>query len=266
MRVAAINLYPVKATRGVPVRSAEVELSGLRHDRRWAVVDLEGTLLTARRHDTLLAITATPSADGGIVLTAAGREQLVVPPPIGGPWRSVDISRLPEAVDAGDAAAAWFSEHLGKEVRLVWQDDPSGRPMSLKHGGTGTEPLSLADTGPLLLTSSTSLGQLNEWIGGEPIGMRRFRPNVVIEGIEEAFAEDRWRELSIGDVSYRIGERCDRCLVPTIEPDTLQHGKEPTRTLAEHRRWGGKTWFGIRIVPLTTGTLSIGDGVSVTLD
>ncbi len=263
MRVAAINLYPVKATRGVPVETAQVELAGLRHDRRWAIVDLDGTRLSAREHDSLLAVTATPLEDGGIVLSANGQESLGVPAPIEGPLRTTDISGVPEAVDAGDAAAAWFSERLDTLVRLVWQADPDGRPMSLKHGGTGHESLNLADTGPLHLTSSASLAQLNEWIDGVPVGMQRFRPNVVIDGIEEAFAEDHWREIRIGDVSYRISEHCDRCMVPTIDPDTLVHGKEPIRTLAKYRKWAGKTWFGIRIIPLLSGTLSVGDEVSV---
>lgn len=264
MRVAAINLYPVKATRGVSVATAQVEFAGLRHDRRWAIVDLDGSRLSARERDRLLSVTATPADDGGIVLSAGGQQSLAVAPPLGGAPQMTNISRLPEAVDAGDAAAAWFSKNLDTSVRLVWQADPGGRPISLKHGGKDHEPMNLADAGPLLLTSSTSLAQLNNWIDGDPIGMQRFRPNVVIDGIEEAFAEDRWREFRIGDVSYRFGEQCDRCMVPTIDPDTLIHGKEPIRTLAKYRKWDGKTWFGIRIIPLATGTLSIGDGVCVT--
>ena len=268
MKVEAINLYPVKATRGVPVESAEVELSGLRHDRRWAVVDLDGKRLNATHHDTLLAVTATPTDVDGILLTTSGQAPLVVPPPTGGPLRNVDISRFSEAVDAGDTAAAWFSTHLGMEVRLVWQDDTSKRPMSLEHGGTGTEPLSLADTGPLLLTSTRSLAQLNEWIGRQEdqtgdLVMQRFRPNIVIDGIEEAFSEDGWRRFSIGGVLYRFAEHCDRCVVTTIDPDTLVHGKEPIRTLAQRRKWDGKTWFGIRVVPMAVGRLSIGDAVTV---
>lgn len=263
MKVEAINLYPIKATKGVPVRSAVVELAGLRHDRRWAIVDLEGRRLNATRHDILLAVTAQPSADGGIKLTSAGRQPLTVAVPMGGPRIPVDVSRVPEMTDAGDAAADWFTDVLGVPVRLVWQDDPVARGMSLKHGGTGVEPLSLADTGPLLLTSNASLTQLNDWIGEGDLDMRRFRPNVVIDG-DVPFAEDAWRTIRIGDVDYRLAEACDRCMVTTIDPDTLVHGKEPICTLARHRKWAGKTWFGIRIVPLSTGTLDVGDAVRVT--
>ena len=263
MKVEAITLYPVKATRGVPVESAEVELSGLRHDRRWAVVDLEGRRLNATHHGSLLAVTAAPGDDGSIVLGAAGLDPLPVPVPSGGPRIPVNVSRLPEMIDAGEAAAAWFTSYLGLPTRLVWQDDPAARTIAPGHGGTQDEPLNLADAGPLLLTSAASLTQLNEWIGDEEMAMLRFRPNVVVDG-DVPFAEDDWSRIRLGDVDYRFAERCDRCVVTTIDPDSLHHGKEPIRTLARHRKWDGKTWFGIRIVPLGTGTLAVGDAVHVT--
>lgn len=262
MNIASITIYPVKSTKGIALDSAEVGLEGLRHDRRWAVVDPEGKRLRAERNNRLLTVTASPD-DRGVTLSAEDRTPVAVPFPVGGPPIEVDITRFPLAVDAGDEAAEWFSEHLGRTARLVWQDDPAKRPMSAGHGGLDGEPLTFADTGPLLLTSTTSLQRLNQWIGDEDMVMRRFRPNVVVDGIEEAFAEDRWRSFSLGGVPFRFGECCDRCTITTIDPDSLHHGKEPIRALAQHRKWEGKTWFGIRVVPLATGTISIGDGVSV---
>lgn len=263
--VGAIHVYPVKATAPVTVQSAAVELAGLRHDRRWVVVDVEGHKLGATRHDRLLSVTATPDDSGALTLTAPGEPPLVVPVPSGGPEVAVDVSRLPTMVDAGAAAAGWLSRVLGQPVRLVWQDDPARRPISAEHGGLGGEPLSLADTGPLLLTSAASLAQIDAWIaedhGPHAMAMGRFRPNVVVEGDLEPFVEDTWRSIRIGTVEHRFAEHCDRCVVTTIDPLTRERGKEPIRTLARHRRWDGKTWFGIRIVPLGTGTISVGDAV-----
>jgi uncharacterized protein YcbX len=267
MRVSSLSIYPVKATAPVALETAEVEPFGLRHDRRWAVIDDEGKRLNAGRHDVLMRATATPEADGSLTLTAEGHRTTYVREPRGGPEVAVDISRMPVAIDSGDEAAAFFSGLLGLPARLVWQDDPARRSISAEHGGLGGEPLNLADTGPLLLTSTTSLAQLNAWIAAEHDGdalvMQRFRPNVVIDGCETAFAEDDWRDIRIGDVPFRFAECCDRCATTTIDPVTLAHGKEPIRTLARHRKWAGKTWFGIRIIPLATGKVSVGDEVTV---
>lgn len=164
------------------------------------------------------------------------------------------------------------------------------RRMSGAHGGRDGDTLSLADAGPLLLTSRASLARLEEWMvaeadepdpegidpddisgpgmgsvgageGGSGLDMIRFRPNVVIDG-EEPFAEDDWPVVRIGDVEFRTAETCDRCVMATIDPETLAKGKEPIRTLARHRRWDGKTWFGTRLVPLGGGELHVGDEVT----
>ena len=89
----------------------------------------------------------------------------------------------------------------------------------------------------------------------KPLGGR-----VVIDG-EEPFAEDEWPTVRIGGVDFRTAETCDRCVMATFDPETLAGGKEPIRTLARHRRWDGKTWFGTRLVPLGSGDISLGDEV-----
>jgi hypothetical protein len=91
--------------------------------------------------------------------------------------------------------------------------------------------------------------------------MERFRPNVVLDGDLEPFAEDDWVEVQVGEVRLRVSEPCDRCPVPGIDPATQQVTGEPLRTLARHRRRDGRTWFGIRLVPVTTGAVRVGDPV-----
>jgi uncharacterized protein len=84
----------------------------------------------------------------------------------------------------------------------------------------------------------------------------RFRPNVVIDG-EEPFDEDAWPTARIGNLKFRTTTVCDRCVMTTIGPITLAGDKEPIRTRARHRRWDRKTWFGTRLVPHATGTISL---------
>ena len=80
--------------------------------------------------------------------------------------------------------------------------------------------------------------------------MLRFRPNVVVDGEPgEPFAEDAWPFVRLGDVRFRVNGVCDRCVMTTIDPVSLARGKEPIRTLAKHRKWDGKTWFGVWLIP-----------------
>jgi uncharacterized protein YcbX len=276
--LTGIGLFALKSARGIRTGEAEVEPWGLRGDRRWAVVDAAGRRVRAVELPAVMGVTAAPTPDGGLHLTAPHRPELgdvTVRPPAGPPvdlpeGAFLDVRRVTYGDDP--SADRWLAEVVGEDVRLVWHDDPSTRPVSDRHGGSG-EPddvVSLADTGPLLLTSEASLRRLDDWVAElavergdalpEPLDMRRFRPNVVVDGFEP-FAEDRWTTLAIGDVSFRVTEPCDRCAVTRVHPDTLERGPEPIRTLARFRRRDGLTWFGVRIAPTSRGTIRVGEPV-----
>ena len=287
MRVETLRVYPVKSLAGTAVESAAVEPWGLAGDRRWGVVDSSGEKITARELHAMLGLRAEPAGESAIRILGRDRSSVVVEPPVGGVEVPVGHSRQGFARLADDSAHAWLSEQLGRPVRLVWQDDPTVRSISADNGGRAGESLSLADAGPLLLASAASMAQLNRWIAQDaelpdvpgidpgdlsgtgpadgvrdPLDILRFRPNVVIDG-DEPFAEDRWPGVRIGDIEFRTTMRCDRCVMTTIDPITLAGGKEPIRTLARYRRSDRKTWFGIRLVPLTRGTIRVGDTVGV---
>jgi uncharacterized protein YcbX len=114
---------------------------------------------------------------------------------------------------------------------------------------------------------------LNDWMTADaltrgadapaPMEMPRFRPNVVVDDVSEPFEEDAWRTFRIGDAEFRFSEQCDRCVMTTLDPQTLAGGKEPLRTLAAHRQRDHKTWFGIRAVPSGPSVIRVGDPVEV---
>ncbi len=273
MRLASISLYPVKTTTGHDLPVAEVEPWGLAGDRRYLITettDAGSELLTARDEPRLLACVPVLD-DGALTLTGPHADPLRVVP---GTTRStVKVHHDPvELTDCGDEAAAWLSALVGRPLRLRWMDDPTRRPVNPAYGGP-QDRVSLADGYPLLLASTASLERLDEWVArtaeslGEqrpaPLSMRRFRPSVVVDGADVPFAEDEWKRLRIGEVDFRAVKLCDRCVMTTVDPETTAKGKEPIRTLAKHRRWDGKTWFGVNLIPDGTGRIAKGDPVTV---
>jgi uncharacterized protein len=96
------------------------------------------------------------------------------------------------------------------------------------------------------------------------LAMARFRPNLVVSGCE-GYAEDTWREITIGAISFRLPKPCSRCLVPTIDPETGQIGKEPLTTLNRLRKWQNKVYFGQNALHNQSGMLSVGDSVHINL-
>jgi uncharacterized protein len=262
--------YPVKSCRGERLVAGTVEPWGLAGDRRWMVVDADGGPVTAREYPRLVLVTPRRSGDG-LRLAGPAAPDLAVPVPRGGDLVPVNAwgSEL-TAAPADAAAHDWFSDVVGKPVRLVYLDDPARRRPNPAYSRDGDR-VSFADAYPLLLTSEGSLAKLNELIAAGPraaegpLPMRRFRPNVVVAG-PAAWAEDRWRRLRIGGVLFRAVKGCDRCVLTTVDPDTAAKGKEPIATLARYRRWDGKTWFGVNLIPDSArpgDTLRVGDPVEI---
>lgn len=291
MRVTTLRVYPVKSLAGITVEQAEVEPWGLARDRRWGLFDEAGDSITSREAHHMLGLRAEPVDAATIRIFDRDGESIDVEAPVGGELTPVTLTGQDAATPAKSEAHDWLSRRVGRPVRLLWQPDPTRRPIAEAHGGLPGDSLSLADDGPLLLATEASMAQLNSWIredaglpdvpdldpgdfsapssqatpradGFTALDILRFRPNVVIDG-DAPFAEDDWTSVRVGDVEFRTTVRCDRCVMTTIDPATLAGGKEPIRTLARHRRWDGKTWFGIRLAPRSTGVISVGDPVVV---
>ncbi|MEU0944312.1 MOSC N-terminal beta barrel domain-containing protein [Streptomyces canus] len=269
-QLLSIHVHPVKAFRSLALQEAEVEPWGLAGDRRWALVDDGGKVVTQRQHPRLAQAAAELLPGGGVVLSAPGVEPLAVPVPEPGETVTLDIfGDKVEGVPAADAAAhAWCSAYLGAPTRLVHMDDPAGRrPVEPEYALPG-ETVTFADGYPLLLTSAASLDALNSLISEGrhaaegPLPMNRFRPNVVVGGTD-AWAEDDWSLVAIGDVTFRVAKMCGRCVVTTTDQDRAVRGKEPLHSLARHRRFGSNLVFGQNLVPRSRGTIRVGDPVTI---
>ncbi|NBM14761.1 MOSC domain-containing protein [Streptomyces sp. GC420] len=269
--VHSLHVHPVKSVAGCAPDEAVVEPWGLAGDRRWALVDERGRVVTQRERPTLALASAEPLSGGAVRLRVPGREPLTVAVPDPGAVGTVPVQIFEdkiEAVPAAPDAHAWFSAHLGTRTQLVHLDDPAvRRPIDPRYALPG-ETVSLADGYPLLVTTLASLDALNSLVAqGDhadegPLPMNRFRPNVVVDGTMP-WAEDDWTLIRIGEVVLRAVKPSGRCVVTTTDQRTARRGKEPLRTLARHHRIGNRLVFGQNLVPEGTGTIRVGDPVEV---
>lgn len=172
-------------------------------------------------------------------------------------WR--DTLRVP---DAGDEAAAWVSEFIGNATRLVHVPVELARTTAAGYG-KDDDKVAFADGFPLLLIGQDSLQDLSNRVG-RSLEMLRFRPNLVIEG-SEAFAEDGWKRIRIGDVEFRIVKPCSRCIMTTVDPQTGERdpGREPFATLQQYRSTPDGPMFGQNLVNDSNGRLEVGMPVEV---
>lgn len=259
MKLAELHVYPLKGARGISLERADVLLGGLRHDRRFLLLDAKGAFLTQRTHPTLALIT-TAIEDDALVLGAPRVGSVRLPLAPHGPRRTVRVwDDDVEAVDVGGEAAELASSHLGERCTLVFMPDDVVRPVEAPYGAPGDR-VGFADAYPVLLAARASLDDLNARLD-VPVPMSRFRPNVVVLG-GAAFEEDRHARVRIGPLTFRMPKRCARCQVTTVDQDTAAVGKEPLRTLAGYRTERNNVYFAQNSIPDTEGVLSLGDPVT----
>ena len=269
--VDALAYYPVKGCAGIAVAAAEVGVTGLSHDRSFMVVDaVDGSFRSRRRIAAMAPIHARVLDDGArLALAAPGVPELVVMVDPEAPRRAVSMFDRPigEGVDQGDEAAEWFSDVLAAKSRLVRV------PPDFDRDGWGETPgkVGFADAHALLVTSVASLADLNRRIEARaavPVGMERFRPNIVLAGCAAPYDEDRMRRMTAGDTDLAYAVRAMRCSVPLVDQHTGRRaGPEPIRTLAGYRRepaYGNRVSFGRKAAVLRPGHVAVGDPVHVT--
>lgn len=260
--VSSLHIYPVKGLGAIALQEAEVTPRGLRHDRRFMVVDPSGEFFTQRDFPKMATVW-TEIENGTLRLAApdAGEVEVKAEPDDGATlavrvWNSTGVG----AIAPSPEADAWLSAYLGTACRLVYMPEHSHRATNPAYGHGHI--VSFADGYPFLFTSESSLADLNGRLT-RPVPMNRFRPNLVLKGAG-AYAEDGWKALSVGNVRFRMVKPCGRCQVTTTDQTTGEvTGPEPLSVLTGYRNdptFG--SLFGMNAVAESAGVVRVGDAVT----
>ena len=262
MTLSGLNIYPVKSLAGISVSESMLDRFGLAYDRRWMVVKPNGHFITQRTRSQM-ALIHTFLDDEGLLLSHPELGECRVPA-VGESSPAIRVQVWDDLVDAlhvSKSVDAWLSRAVGETCHLVWFPENEQRQCDESYANKG-DMTGFTDGFPLLLISQASLDDLNSRLK-KPVEMRRFRPNLVVDGCEP-FAEDKWKKVRIGDASFRVVKPCSRCVLTTVDPETGQRsGAEPLQTLAGYRKQGSKVFFGQNLVHDDRVKLKLGDQLEV---
>ncbi|WP_426103421.1 MOSC domain-containing protein [Massilia sp. TSP1-1-2] len=278
--LSEIILYPVKSCAGISVREATLTSAGLSvdavYDREWMVVGEDGVFLTQREHPRMALIVPRLKTDT-LELRASGMLRLEIP--LGLPDPEHEKTRQVTlwddtwlAYDCDETTAAWFSKAIGVACRLVRFHPSVTRLTSTKWTGGVEAPTLFSDGYPLLVIGSASLADLNEKLaaaGRDALPMNRFRPNLVIDGID-AFEEDYADLFALGEAHLKPVKPCPRCPIPSVDQGTGVAGPDPLDILSRYRAkpaLDGAICFGMNCI-VTQGDgerLYVGQAATMTL-
>lgn len=257
LTLASLHIHPVKSCAAVPVQEALVIETGLEFDRAWMVVDAGGGFVSQRELPRMALVRPT-LRQSDMVLRAPGMLALhIAYDAVEGPCRVRVWDDEVAAYEMGALAAQWFSDFLGRPLRLVRFDPEQKRLASKRWTGELDAETAFTDGFPLLVASQASLDALNQRLadaGQPPVALDRFRPNLVLDGLD-AHGEDALDELRFdtpdGPVVIRLVKPCTRCSIPDVDPATGDTGHAVGDALAAYRadpRMDGALTFGMNAV------------------
>lgn len=268
MKIEGLNIHPLKSGRAIPVDSATVRLDGLAGDRRFMIVEPDGRFITQRELQALARIEATAVGES-LHLEMEGRQLFASFEPDDRLDVTVWDSPVNAAV-ADEAVNDVLSDWLERSVKLVHMDGQAHRAEGEDWAGTPA-PVGFADGFPILVTTTGSLADLNRTLvakGQEPVGMDRFRTNILIS-CDDPWEEDFWEAIEINGIVFDFVKPCARCIMTTQDQMTGERiGGNPIQGLAEKRMSADRrvpgVLFGWNAVPRGEGEIRLGDTVRVT--
>ena len=253
--VTGLFIYPVKSCGGIKLSEAHLLETGLAHDRQWMLVDADGRFVTQRTHPAMALIQTALEADV-LRLRAPGMGTDIEVPvsdfdaDAAPRLRSAVFRSEVQTLVEGPLVNQWLSQYLGQPIRLVRADPTFRRQCKPRWEGDREVTTWLPDAYPLLVVSQGSLDALNRRLvarGAQPVGVERFRPNIVIHDDElQPHEEDDMERLIGPGYVLQMVAPCARCPMPNLDAASGRFQEEPTRTLREYRlnRRGDNVLFG----------------------
>ncbi|MGI2035665.1 MOSC domain-containing protein [Rhizobium panacihumi] len=271
MRITELHHYPLKSGRGIALTQAEITATGIPGDRVMMLTGPDGHFFTQRELQALAQVKAAPvDASGTTRLAMEGKGELDIV--FDTTDRRLDVVVWKSNVSAqlaADTVNATLSEWLERDVRLVFFDDRASRTATAEWAGDNS-PVTFADGYQVLVTTTGSLAALNANMadnGEQPVGMERFRPNIVIDH-DEPWAEDNWAAIEIGGIRFDLVKPCARCIMTTQDQQTGSRDvPSPMSAMGRIRMSGDRRvpgpLFGWNAVPRSTGKVNLGDTVKI---
>jgi MOSC domain-containing protein len=262
MIVKSLHYYPVKSCAGVDLDSALISDRGILNDRIFMLVDEDNVFMSQRKNPKMALIKPWLSGQT-LTLAAPGMNDISLNFLDYGAGLDVTVWKdRCQAIDQGWEVSDWLSNFLGTSTRLVMLPKTFKRKLDPDYALTEKNQTGFADGFPFLLISQESLDDLNKRLK-KTVPMNRFRPNIVVGGCT-AFDEDSWQKIKIGAVVFEVVKPCVRCVITTVNQQTLEISKEPLATLAKYRvSPHGGVMFGQNMIHYNNGHINVGNLVDI---
>ncbi|CAO1377562.1 unnamed protein product [Diamesa serratosioi] len=278
-RLRSIRIFPIKSCGAMNISGSwPLSRKGLQYDRDWIIINAaNGTALTQKHETKMCLIEPVIDIERKIMklMFGSGYDSVEIPLDVDDSLKvSANICETKicgdriQGFDCGDEVGRWLSDVLNIDgLRLIKYSERISNKRS---------DISLSNQAQLLLVPEISVRWLIDQVEDyKHLDMdvpenfqnivNRFRGNLIIEQ-GEAFAENGWKKIRIGNVELDVEGPCTRCQMICIDQNSGEKTTEPIRTIA--RLFNGKIKFGIylsqaEIVKESSKILTCGDEITI---
>lgn len=262
--ISALYIYPIKSLKGIPLTEVDLCKTGFRLDRRWMLVGDDNRFISQRSSPELTLFNVHLEGDSIIVSLKQDAQNTLRINIEEHSSQKLNVQIWEDTCEAyrvSTEADDWFSERLNRSAKLVYMPDSTNRKVDPEYTVTEDDSTSFADAYPILMISEASLELLNSKLT-IPIGFDRFRPNMVVTGMQ-AHMEDDIASFKINNIEFYGVKPCVRCIMTTIDQKNGVAGKEPLKTLSTYRERNNKIYFGQNVIGPHSGNIKIGDSLQI---
>ena len=245
MKISALHIYPVKSLGGISLQEATLTSKGLMYDRNWMLLDENGVFMTQRKYPKM-ALILTKIKNGQLIFSYKETGSITSIPILKKYGETIQSKVWNNSceVQKVDSIGEWFSEIFGLRCTLVFFPEKNIRTKKVE-GEIIQNLVSLADKSPVLITNTASLKELNGRLENK-ISMNRFRSNIIFTG-RDAYEEDRWKRINIGETDFNTVEICGRCKLINVDHLTGLPTTQPLEALSQYRKMEREIKFGMRM-------------------
>ena len=257
--VSELFVHPIRALRPVKITGPwKLGPHGFLYDKGMCLLfrgSNERLKHTAKGHEALFAINVSLIDDFTKVhLTHKDQPNLIIDLTAFQNMENYEVETDPkgnEYCHVGEKESKWMSDVLGKDVRLMFSPEKtlSGDDMIIQS------------LDPVHIIGESSLQAFSKEAGWD-VEMERFRPNIVSVG-HDAYADEGWQEIKIGDTVMEFDHRTTRCLITNVNYDGVRTADTMNnlRTLRPRCEKTNKPVFGSYFAVKQTGHVQPGDKI-----
>lgn len=173
--------------------------------------------------------------------------------------QAVELLCEPTQTQTGrDRISAFFTGYLAALSPTATARHPEKAPLRLVGSADGSTRYPDREPVHISLISQASLDAISDRVEC-PVDVRRFRPNIVLEGIS-AWEEFNWvgKEFLLGNARIAIAAPINRCLNIDVNPDT---GEPDCSLFAALQSHFGHRQTGVLATISVDGSVAVGDAL-----